>query len=61
MPAIARKLFHSRDIGEPFDFLIWFEYAPVDEEAFEELLYKLRKTEEWNFIEIEVDMRFVKV
>ncbi len=61
LPAIARKLFHSRDIGEPFDFLTWFEYAPADEEAFEELLYKLRSTEEWNYIEREVDIRLVKV
>ncbi|MFC5683214.1 chlorite dismutase family protein [Flavobacterium sp. MAHUQ-51] len=61
LPAIARKLFHSRDIGEPFDFLTWFEYAPSDEEAFEELLYKLRQTEEWNYIEREVDIRLMKV
>lgn len=61
LPAIARKLFHSRDIGEPFDFLTWFEYAPVDEAAFEELLFALRETEEWNYIEREVDIRLVKV
>ncbi len=61
LPAIARKLFHSRDIGEAFDFLTWFEYAPSDEDAFEELLFVLRKTEEWNYIEREVDIRLVKV
>ena len=61
LPAIARKLFHSRDIGGEFDFLTWFEYAPSDEEAFEELLYKLRSTEEWNYVEREVDMRWIKV
>ncbi|WP_278035414.1 hypothetical protein [Flavobacterium nitratireducens] len=61
LPAIARKLFHSRDIGESFDFLTWFEYAPSDEKAFEELLYKLRQTEEWNYIEREVDIRLMKV
>lgn len=61
LPAIARKLFHSRDIGEVFDFLTWFEFAPSDEEAFEELLYKLRKTEEWNYVEREVDIRLIKV
>jgi chlorite dismutase len=43
LPAIARKVFHSRDIGEPFDFLTWFEYAPDAADAFEELLYTLRK------------------
>ncbi|GEL12178.1 Chlorite dismutase [Flavobacterium glycines] len=60
LPAIARKLFHSRDIGEAFDFLTWFEYAPSDEEAFEELLYALRKTEEWTYVDREVDMRLLK-
>ncbi len=28
LPAIARRLHHCRDIGEPFDFLTWFEFAP---------------------------------
>src|SRR5207247_10070253 len=30
LPAIARRLYHSHDLGEPFDFLTWFEYAPAD-------------------------------
>ena len=30
LPAIARRLHHGRDLGEPFDFLTWFEYAPTD-------------------------------
>jgi chlorite dismutase len=60
LPAIARKLFHSRDIGEPFDFLTWFEYAPTDADSFEELLAALRKTEEWNYVEREIDIRLVK-
>jgi len=57
LPAIARKLFHSRDIGEPFDFLTWFEYAPTDADAFEELLESLRKTEEWTYVDREIDIR----
>jgi chlorite dismutase len=61
LPAIARKLFHSRDIGEPFDFLTWFEYAPADADAFEELLDTLRKTEEWTYVEREIDIRLKKV
>jgi len=60
LPAIARKLFHSRDLREPFDFLTWFEYAPTDADAFEELLYALRKTEEWNYIDREIDIRLKK-
>jgi len=57
MPAIARRLHHSRDIGEPFDFLTWFEYAPQHVGAFEELVAELRATEEWRFVVREVDIR----
>lgn len=60
LSAIARKLFHSRDIGEPFDFLTWFEYAPKDADVFEELIEALRKTEEWCYVEREIDIRLVK-
>ena len=60
LPAIARQLYHSRDLGEPFDFLTWFEYSPDDEAAFEALLTKLRATEEWRFVEREVDVRVVR-
>ena len=60
LPAIARKLFHSRDIGQPFDFLTYFEYAPADADAFEELLVALRKTEEWSYVDREIDIRLVK-
>ncbi len=61
LPAIARKLFHSRDIGEPFDFLTWFEYAPEHLDDFEELLFALRKTEEWTYIDREIDIRLEKM
>ncbi len=57
MPAIARRLHHSRDLGEPFDFLTWFEYAPADAGAFDELVGLLRATEEWSYVEREVDIR----
>jgi chlorite dismutase len=60
LPAIARKLYHCRDIGEPFDFLTWFEYAPSDTEAFEDLLYELRKTEEWKYVDREMDIRLIR-
>ena len=60
LPAIARKLFHSRDIGQPFDFLTYFEYAPTDADLFEELLYALRSTEEWTYIDREIDIRLTK-
>jgi chlorite dismutase len=57
VPTIARRLYHSRDIGEPFDFLTWFEFAPSSESAFNDLVTQLRKTEEWNYVEREVDIR----
>jgi chlorite dismutase len=57
LPAVARQLYHSRDLGEPFDFLTWFEYAPEHVDAFEELVHQLRQTEEWKFVDREVDIR----
>ncbi len=57
LPAVARKLFHCREIGEHFDFLTWFEFAPEHAEAFEELLVFLRNSEEWTYVEREVDIR----
>jgi len=60
LPAVARQLYHSRDIGEPFDFLTWFEYAPEHSEAFEELVRTLRKTEEWQFVDREIDIRLMR-
>ncbi len=60
LPAIARRLYHGRELGEPFDFLTWFEYAPKDARAFEELVRRLRSTEEWEYVEREVDIRLVR-
>ena len=60
LPAVARRLHHSRDLGEPFDFLTWFEYAPGDADAFEELVGLLRGTEEWKYVEREVDVRMMR-
>ena len=57
LPAVARRLYQSRELGEPFDFLTWFEYAPADSDAFEELVRMLRSTEEWRYVEREVDIR----
>jgi len=57
LPAVARQLYHCRDLGEPFDFLTWFEYAPTEADTFEELVRTLRATEEWRYVEREVDIR----
>jgi chlorite dismutase len=62
LPAIARKLHHCRDLSEnePFDFLTWFEFAPEHEGVFDQLLEELRASEEWQYIEREVDIRLVR-
>jgi chlorite dismutase len=60
LPAIARQLYHSRDLGEPFDFLTWFEYAPEHAAVFEDLVGELRATEEWTYVEREVDVRVMR-
>ena len=57
LPAIARQLYHCRDLAQPFDFLTWFEYAPEFADAFEELVAKLRATSEWKYVDREVDIR----
>lgn len=57
LPAVARRLHHSRDLGEPFDFLTWFEFAPADSGVFDELVEALRATPEWEFVDREVDLR----
>lgn len=59
LPAIARRLHHCRDLGghEPFDFITWFEFAPADTSAFNELLAALRASPEWQFVDREVDVR----
>lgn len=60
LPRIARRLHHSRDLGEPFDFLTWFEFAPAHAAAFDELVGRLRASEEWAYVEREVDIRLVR-
>ena len=57
LPAVARRLYHSRDLGEPFDFLTWFEFAPESEASFNELLRRLRATEEWRYVDREIEIR----
>lgn len=56
LPAVARQLYHGRDLGEPFDFLTWFEFAPDGMTLFDELLHELRATPEWDYVEREVEV-----
>src|SRR2546428_12248796 len=51
LPAIPRRLYHRRDLGDPFDFLTRFEYAPANVAAFEELVGFLRQWEERGYLE----------
>lgn len=62
LPSIARRLHHCRDLegSEPFDFLTLFDYAKADSAAFEDLVEALRATEEWKFVDREIDIRFVR-
>jgi chlorite dismutase len=62
LPAVARRLHHCRDLSEsePFDFLTLFDYAPADTAAFEDMVGELRATEEWQFVDREIDIRLVR-
>lgn len=62
LPAIARRLHHCRDMAEPqpFDFITLFDYTPADASAFEDMVAELRTTEEWKYVEREIDLRLVR-
>ncbi|MBB5342185.1 chlorite dismutase family protein [Tunturibacter empetritectus] len=60
LPAIARRLLHSRDLAQPFDFLTWFEYAPEHCDIFEKLVSRLRSSREWQYVDREIDIRLVR-
>jgi hypothetical protein len=44
-------------LGEPFDFVTWFEFGRDDKQAFDDLVGLLRATPEWEFVEREVEIR----
>lgn len=62
LPAIARRLHHCRDLGEgePFDFLTLFDYQAQDEAAFDDMVASMRSSEEWKYVEREVDIRLIR-
>jgi chlorite dismutase len=60
LPTVARRLHHSRDLGEQFDFLTWFEFAPSRVDEFDEVLAGLRASDEWTFVEREVEIRLTR-
>jgi len=61
-PELARRLHHCRDLSEnePFDFLTWFEYEPAQEAKFNKLVDALRASEEWKYVDREIDIRLVR-
>lgn len=61
LPRVRRTLFHCRELGGPFDFLTWFEFAPEEEAAFDHMLVRLRECAEWDYVEREVDIRLTRV
>ena len=63
LPKIARRLHHCRDLSEaePFDFVTLFDYAKEDVAAFDEMLATMRASEEWKFVDREMDIRLVRV
>jgi Chlorite dismutase len=62
LPAVARRLYHCRDLPgpQPFDFLTWFEFAPEHVGTFDDMLRALRASPEWHHVEREVDIRLVQ-
>ncbi len=62
LPAVSRRLMHCRDLANnaPFDFLGFLDFTPHDETAFDELLTRLRATQEWRFIDREIDLRLAR-
>ena len=61
LPEISRRSHHSRELGEPFDFLTWLEYAPEHAGRFEELVRRLRAKAEWRYVDREIDIRLSRI
>ncbi|HEY9048149.1 MAG TPA: chlorite dismutase family protein [Ohtaekwangia sp.] len=57
---IARRLYHSKDRGEDFDFVTWFEFTSSHANAFDTLCELLRSSEEWKYVLREIDIRLVR-
>jgi chlorite dismutase len=62
LPQVSRRLHDCRDLPDydaasDFDFLTWFDFAPSDAPAFDRMLEELRASEEWSYVEREVEIR----
>jgi chlorite dismutase len=61
LPFISRQLHHSRDLGEEFDFITWFEFSSVHVHAFDKLCSTLRRSKEWEFVTRESEVRLRRI
>lgn len=63
LPEIARRLHHCRDLEgtQPFDFLTLFDFTQESQSMFNDMLSELRETEEWKYVDREVDIRMEKL
>jgi len=57
LPGIACRPIHCRNFGGPSDFLMWFQFEADHAEPLAELVRRLRATEEWRYVECEIDIR----
>lgn len=56
----ARRLTLQRDASHAFDFLTWFEFDAKDATLIDELSRAIRATDEWNYVEREIEIRLSK-
>ena len=59
-PAISRRVHRARDREEPFDVLTWFEFAPDLQSALNDVVARLRDSEEWSYVERDVELRMIR-
>ena len=60
-PALAATRQDLQRVATHIDFLTWFEFAPADAGAFDELVGRLRQSEEWSYVDREVDVRLTRL
>jgi hypothetical protein len=59
-PAVACRVRHGYDLGEPFDLLTSLKCAPANAAAFEELVALLRTTEKWRYVVRKIDVQLIR-
>ena len=59
-PAISRRIHRARDRDEAFDVLTWFEFAPDLQSELNDVVARLRDSEEWSYVERDVELRMIR-